>query len=77
MPTSDGQYFCDEFVGEVIGIDRLVDFRLVMRPNENVVAHVVFGGGIPAEDNKFTGMGRTMGFALADVREQIRDHYGR
>lgn len=77
MPTTDGQLFMDEFIGEVISIDRLVDFRVISRPNEAVVAQVSFGGGLPVEDTKFTGVGRTMGFALADVREQIRQHYGR
>lgn len=81
MPTADGQLFCDEFIGEVIGIDLVRDFRLQL-PGEHdrervVIATVSMGRGPHFDRNAFEGSGRTMGFALAALREQIRNHYGR
>lgn len=82
MPTKDGQYHTDEFIGEVIGIDLMRDFRIVIpdtdeRPRPDVKAIVAFGRGPASECMSFTGRGKTMGFALADVRQQVREHYGR
>jgi len=85
VPTTDGQYHCDEFIGEIIGIGRVWGFTIEMLDerttalDRRVVAAVVLGDG-PSPDaptRRFVGQGRTMGFALADVREKIRDHYGR
>lgn len=81
MPTDDGQYFCDEFIGEVIVIDLLRDFRIQL-PGEHssdrsVLATVSMGRGPHFDRHEFEGRGKTMGFALAELRERIREHYGR
>lgn len=78
MPTADGQYHLDEFVGEVIGIAHLrrLNIEMPAKGERGIVLIVGFDhptdGWVP-----FTSMGeRTMGLALADVRQQIRDRWG-
>lgn len=82
MPTTEGQYRTDEFIGEVIGIARLCKFQLDMAyddaPEHRVQAWVAFDSlDMLGTVTDFRATGRTMGFALAAVRQQIKEHYGR
>lgn len=78
MPATDGQLHCDEFIGEVIGIDRLRSLHFDMTGEGSVIVSATFWKEPRDYDPKsFVGFGRTMGFALADVRQKIREHYGR
>lgn len=79
MPTADGQYHLDEFVGEVIGIAHLRRLHLDMPKRNGDTVHAVVGFDHPTEGwIAFTSMQtKTMGLALADVRQQIRDRWGR
>lgn len=85
MPTRDGQYHTDEFIGEIIGIGRLWSLTIDMLDERHcgidrrVVVAVVLGHG-PSPDaatSRFVGRGKSMGFALAEAREGIREHFGR
>lgn len=79
-PRTDGQMFTDEFIGEVIKIDLLREFRVELPSDHSaergVRTTVSMGRGPSFDRNEFIGRGKTMGFALADVRSQIRGHYG-
>ena len=82
MPTADGQLYADEFIGEVIGIARLRHLNLDMSSDDLVLAHAGFEiaesrDGNHYDTRHFVGIGKTMGFALAALREKIREHYGR
>lgn len=80
-PREDGQMFTDEFIGEIIGIDLLREFRIWLpgghSTDREVRASVSMGRGAHFDRNELTGTGVTMGFALAELRSKIRDHYGR
>jgi hypothetical protein len=75
--TDDGQYFLDGFIGEVIGIDRLRHFKIDASGEGIVLASVTFWKTFNDQPLHFSGSGKTMGFALANLREHIREHYGR
>lgn len=90
MPTSDGQMFADEFIGEVIGIGRLTRLEISMPVDPVDLMSAPRGGSAgaiaiaylrdphrPTDEHVFTGSGKTMGFALAEARQQIREHFGR
>lgn len=81
----DDQMFCDEFIGEVIYIDLLREFKIEL-PSElgsrrltddSVVATVSMGRGPHFERFNFEGRGKTMGFALRSLRTKIQEHYGK
>ena len=80
MATADGQLFTDEFITEVIGIDLLRAFHIDL-PGEPQKTHqhvvVTTTLGVADDVRVFHGEGRSIGFALADCREKIRQHYGR
>lgn len=89
--TPDGQYHADEFIGEVISIGRLTRLDIQMpvdpvdllsAPRDGAAAAIAIAylrdpGDNYRTEHVFTGHGRTMGFALAEARQQIRDHFGR
>lgn len=80
MPTADGQYHFDEFIGEVIGIAHLrrMYLDLPKRNGEPVTLSVWFG--TPGADGLTEFISRdeiTVGRALTDVRRQIREQWGR
>ena len=81
MPTPDGQYHTDEFITEVVRIDLLRELRIQLPDRDHmpgdVKATAAFGRGPLSETFSFTGRGKTMGFALAELRERVREHYGR
>jgi hypothetical protein len=78
MPTADGQMYADEFIQEVISIDRLRHLNFDLSAEGFVLASAEFWkdhNDVPVR--RFSGSGKTMGFALKALRERIRDHYGR
>lgn len=94
MPTADGQLFCDEFIGEVIGIARLTKLHIDLPAAQARSGDWTTAPGGSAEfatialiemqdpnDNasfyNFRGEGKSMGFALADARRKIAEHFGR
>jgi hypothetical protein len=77
MPTPDGQLHCDEFIGEVISIDRLRHFSIDASGEDSVLASCAFWRTVNDQPVRFSGYGKSIGFALASMREQIREHYGR
>lgn len=77
MPTADGQMYADEFIQEVIGIDRLRNFSFDLTAESFVLVSAVFWRTHNDVRTHFSASGRTMGFALANLREEIREHYGR
>lgn len=79
MPTADDQYHLDEFVGEVIGIAHLRRLHLDMPKRNGDAVRLIVGFDHPQEGwVPFTSLTtKTIGFALADVRQQIRERWGR
>lgn len=82
----EGQMFTDEFIGEVIGFGKLKQFGISINETaeeseERVRVKVVMdlpsaiGGGYYEET--FVAYNKTMGFALRDVREEIREEAGK
>lgn len=76
MPTQDGQLYADEFISEVIGIDRLRHLNFDLTGNNFVLASSSFGHDLQ-DQQRFFSSAPTIGLALADMREKIRAHYGR
>jgi hypothetical protein len=80
MPTADGQYHLDEFVGEVIGIAHLRRLHLDMPKRNGDPVVLIVGFDHPTDGwTTFQSLTehKTMGFALADVRQQIKERWGR
>lgn len=93
MPTADGQYHTDEFISEVIGIARLTklhidlpvaqarsgDWTTAPGGSAEFAAIALIEMQDPNDANfyNFRGEGKTMGFALADARRKIKEHFGR
>jgi hypothetical protein len=79
------QMHTDEFLGEIIGIGKLKEWTIAVdeeRPRDSRVrARLVMdlpaalGGGYYEE--KFVAYGKTMGFALREIRELVRNETGR
>jgi hypothetical protein len=79
VPTPDGQYHADEFIGEVIGIAHLRKLHLDMPAHNGDPVRAIVAFDHPDDGwVAFTSINeRTMGFALADIRRQIRNRWGR
>lgn len=79
------QMHTDEFIGEVIVIGRLdklhidIDYLAEMDERANVTVELTYPPAVPSmgpSTFKYVGQGRTMGFALRDAREAIRQGVG-
>jgi len=79
------QMHTDEFIGEVIVIGRLdklhidIDYLADMDERANVTVELTFPPPVPGmgpSTHLYVGQGRTMGYALRDAREAIRQGTG-
>ena len=80
------QMFTDEFIGQVIVIGRLdslhidIDYRAdELDERASVVVELTFPPPVPhmsESTHRYVGQGRTIGFALRDAREAIRQGTG-
>src|SRR5688572_22108252 len=82
----EGQMFTDEFIGEAIGLGKLKQFDISIneqaeKTEERVRVKVVMdlpsaiGGGFYEET--FVAYEKTMGLALREVREAVREEAGK
>jgi len=79
---TEGSTTPDDFIGEVISIFRLDSFHLSINHDWDTDRRVVVNAngmipGPPAQRKAFSGCGPTMGHALEDCREKIRQEFGR